>query len=64
MLTDKWILTQKLRIPMIQLNDHMKLKKKEDQLVDASILLTRGNKIIMGGRERERGTWEVKKRGR
>jgi hypothetical protein len=27
----------------------MKLKKKEDQSVDASVLLRRGNKIIMGG---------------
>jgi hypothetical protein len=30
-LTDKWILDKKkLRIPMIQLTDHMKPKKKED----------------------------------
>jgi hypothetical protein len=28
----------------------MKLKKKEDQSVDASVLLRRGNKIIMKGR--------------
>jgi hypothetical protein len=27
----------------------MKLKKKEDQSVDASVLLRRGNKIPMGG---------------
>ena len=38
---------------MIQLTDHMKFKKKEDQSVDASVLLRRGNKIIMGGRGRE-----------
>ena len=38
---------------MIQLTDHMKLKKKEDQSVDASVLLRRGNKIIMEGRRRE-----------
>jgi hypothetical protein len=31
----------------------MKLKKKEDQSVDASILLRRGNKIIMESRGRE-----------
>ena len=31
----------------------MKLKKKEDQSVDASVLLRRGNKMIMGGRGRE-----------
>ena len=28
----------------------MKLKKKEDQSVDASVLLRRGNKIIKGSR--------------
>ena len=47
---------------MIQLTDHMKLKRKEDQRVDASVLLRRGNKII----KRSRG-WEVlvrKKRGK
>jgi hypothetical protein len=27
----------------------MKLKKKEEQCVDTSVLLRRGNKIIMGG---------------
>jgi hypothetical protein len=27
----------------------MKLKKKEDQSVDASVLLKRGNKILKGG---------------
>ena len=26
-LTNKWILTQKLRIPKVQFTDHMKLKK-------------------------------------
>ena len=31
----------------------MKLNKKEDQSVDASVLLKRENKIIMGGRGRE-----------
>ena len=35
-------------IPKIQFTDHMKLKKKEDQSVDASVLLRRGNKILMG----------------
>ena len=35
---------------MIKPIDHMKLKKKEDQSVDASVLLRRGNKIIIGGR--------------
>jgi hypothetical protein len=28
----------------------MKLKKKEDQNVDASVLLRKGNKILMGNR--------------
>jgi hypothetical protein len=28
-LIDKWIFGQKLRIPLIQLTDHMKLNKKE-----------------------------------
>jgi hypothetical protein len=33
--------------------DHMKLKNKEDQSVNASILLRIGNKIIPGSRGRE-----------
>ena len=48
-LTDKWILGKKLRIPTIQLTDHMKLKKKEDQSVDASVILRRVNKLLTGG---------------
>jgi hypothetical protein len=48
-LTDKWILAQNLRIPKILFTNHMKLKKKEDQSVDTSILLRRGNKIPMEG---------------
>ena len=47
------ILAQNLRIPTIQVTDHMKLNKKEDQSVDASVLLRRGNKIITEGRERD-----------
>jgi hypothetical protein len=43
------ILAQKLKIPKIQFTNHMKLKKKEDQSVDTSILLRRGNKIPMEG---------------
>ena len=35
---------QKLRIPKIQFIDYMKLKKKEDQSVDALVLLRRGIK--------------------
>jgi hypothetical protein len=47
-LTDKWILPYNLRIPKIQFTDHMKLKKKEDQIVDASVLLRKANKILIG----------------
>jgi hypothetical protein len=35
---------------MIQLTDHLKLKTKEGQSVSASVLLTKGNKVITGGR--------------
>jgi len=38
---------------MTQLTDHMKVKKKEDQSVDASVLLRRGIKINTGGRGRD-----------
>jgi hypothetical protein len=31
-------------MPRIQFTDHMKLKKKEDQSVDISVLLRGGNK--------------------
>ena len=53
-LTDKWILSQKLRIPKIQFTNHMKLKKNEDQSVDSLILLRRGNKISMEGVTRDK----------
>jgi hypothetical protein len=33
---------------MYVFTDHMKLKKKEDQTVDASVLLRRGSKILTG----------------
>ena len=45
-LIDKWILVQKLRIPKIQYTDHMKLKRKEGQSVDASVLLRSGNYFV------------------
>jgi hypothetical protein len=48
-LTDKQILTQKLRIPKIKFAKHMKFKKKEDQRVDTSFRLRMGNKISMEG---------------
>jgi hypothetical protein len=55
-LTDKWILGQKLRTPKIQFAKHMKLKKKEDKIVDILILLRRWNKIpIEGVTETKRG---------
>jgi hypothetical protein len=44
----KWILAQKLRIPKIQFTDHMKLKKDEEQSIDALVLLRRGNKTVTG----------------
>ena len=43
-----WILAQKLRMSKIQFAKHMKLKK-EDQSVDTSFLLKRGNKIPVEG---------------
>jgi len=51
--TDKWILGKTPGIPMIQLTDHMKLKKKKKQSVDGSDLLRRG-KMLRGGRVWER----------
>jgi hypothetical protein len=42
--TDTWILAQKLQITKIQFTDHMKLKKKEDQIVDTFILPRRRTK--------------------
>jgi hypothetical protein len=42
--TGKWILGKKLGIPMIQLTDYMKLKKKVEQNMDDLVLLRRGNK--------------------
>jgi hypothetical protein len=46
-LTDKWILAQKLQITRIQFTDHMKLNKKEDQSVGASVLLRRRTKYSL-----------------
>jgi hypothetical protein len=43
---------------MIQLTDHIKLNKKEDQSVDSSIPLRRGNNIITRVRDREGPDWE------
>jgi hypothetical protein len=49
MYSDKWILSQKLRIPKIQDTKHMKLKKNIDQSVDTFPLLRIGNKTPMEG---------------
>ena len=38
-----------LGIPKIQFTDHMKIKEMENQSVDASVLLRRGNKILTEG---------------
>ena len=46
---DKWIITQKLRLPKIQVAKHMKIKKNEDQSVDTLTLLRIGNKTPMEG---------------
>ena len=43
-LTDKWIIPPKLRVPKIQFTDHMKFKK-EDQSLGASVLLRRGKDV-------------------
>jgi hypothetical protein len=48
-----YLLSQKPRIPTIQPTNYIELKKKEDESVDASILHSRGSKIITGGRGRE-----------
>jgi len=34
---------------MIQFTDHVKLKKKKDKSVDASVLLRKGIKMLTGG---------------
>jgi hypothetical protein len=51
-LTDKWLLAQKIRIPMMYPTEPKKLNKKQGPSEDVSIPLRRGNKIIMGGRGR------------
>ena len=59
-LIDKWISTQKFRLPKIQFTDQMKVKKKEDHNVDTSIPLIRGIKIPMGGDIETKGRIETK----
>jgi hypothetical protein len=43
------ILAQKFGIPKIQFTDHIELKKKKDQSLNASVLLKRVNKILTEG---------------
>jgi hypothetical protein len=49
-----WILAQKIGITKIKFTDHMKLKKKEDQSVDTSVLLRRGKQNTHGRRYRDK----------
>jgi hypothetical protein len=60
-LTDKWILALKLRIPKIQFVKYMKLKKNEDQSVDTSLLLRMGNKISMKRVRDKVSSWDGRK---
>jgi len=60
-LTHKWILAQKFRIPKIQFIDHMKLKK-ENQSVDTSVLIRRGNNILTGGSTEARSGAETEEK--
>ena len=53
-LTDKWLLAQKLGTPKIQFTKHMKLKTKEDQSVDTSIHLRRGEQNTHGRSYRDK----------
>jgi hypothetical protein len=43
---DKWILGKEHGLPKIQLINHMKLKRKQEQSMDASFLLRKQNNII------------------
>jgi hypothetical protein len=60
-LTDKWLLSQKFRIPKIQLTDHMKPNKK-DQNVDASVLFRRVKKYSQEGIWRQSVEQRLKER--
>jgi hypothetical protein len=55
-------IVQKFRIPKIQFTDNMKLKKKEDQSVDASVLLRRGTKYSKKEIWRQSVEWRLKER--
>ena len=53
------MLAKMLRILMTQLTSHMKPKKREDLIVDATVLLRKGKKLILGG-----NTWTKNGRAR
>jgi hypothetical protein len=56
-LTEKWILNKKYRIPIMQQKDSQKFNKKKGLREKASISHRSGNKIIMGSRGREGSEW-------
>jgi hypothetical protein len=58
-LSYKWILAIKYRIPMLHSTDLKKLNKKESTNDDAWISLRRGNKIVKSGRWKEGTEREV-----
>ena len=63
-ITDKWILVIKYRIPRRQPTERKKFNKQEGPTEDASIPLRRGNKIVTGGRGKEGPEWERDREGK
>ena len=55
-LIDKWILAKNLGLLKKLFTDHMKLKKNEDQSVDASVLRMENNIHMGGNMEMKYGT--------
>jgi hypothetical protein len=51
-------ISQKYRISMTHPTDHKKFDKKEGPSEDSSTTLGRRNRIILGGKGRERPRWE------
>jgi hypothetical protein len=62
-LTNKWTLVKKYRIPRIQSTELKKVKNQKGPSEDASIPLGREKKTITGGTGRERETWVREGRG-
>ena len=62
-LTNKWTLVKKYRIPRIQSTELKKVKNQKGPSEDASIPLGREKKTIRGGRGRERPRWKRGNRG-